>query len=107
MLTFRGMSSAAPEKRHTLFASRGIIEHLLRGTLGFGALAGALLSMASQPWLAVALAAVALFALRGCPLCWLVGLVETVGARLRGRAAQSRCAGGACLRSDERRRPEL
>jgi hypothetical protein len=96
------MSTAAPEKKQTLFASRGIVEHLLRGTIGFGALVGALFCMASQPWLAVALAAVALFALRGCPLCWVVGLVETIAAKLQGRDAHGRCSGGACLRPGER-----
>ncbi|WP_338700711.1 hypothetical protein V2W30_27645 [Streptomyces sp. Q6] len=38
------------------------------------------------------LAPLGLFALRGCPMCWVIGLAETVSA---GRLRRS-CAEGSC-----------
>jgi len=72
-----------------MFASRTLIEHIVRGVIGIAALAAAI-------WLAqradalgligsIVLALVALIAWRGCPLCWLTGLVET----LRGKDSRA------------------
>ena len=56
-----------------MFASKSIPEHLARGAI-----------------------AVALVFLRGCPTCWTVGLVQTVIARLRGKATTAFCVDGRC-----------
>jgi hypothetical protein len=74
----------------TLFASRTIGQHLLRGLVGGIAFVIAVpLFFLGEGWLAMTGAAafglVAILALRGCPLCWTVGLVETVFHRLGGR----------------------
>jgi hypothetical protein len=70
-----------------MFGSNTVLAHILRGVTGFGALALAIL-LARNTDLAsvlgsVALAIAALIALRGCPVCWAVGLFET----LRGNAS--------------------
>jgi len=65
------------------FASRSIIEHVLRGVIGVGALWAAIAIAANYPWASLALGVVMLIAFRGCPMCWTIGLVETVRARLR------------------------
>ncbi|MBW8734332.1 MAG: hypothetical protein JF571_08515 [Asticcacaulis sp.] len=60
------------------FASRSVAEHLVRGVLGFGALGAAVHFADQHPWLSVALGILALAAFRGCPVCWLTGMIETV-----------------------------
>lgn len=72
------------------FASTSVPRHLARG-------AAALLALAAIPFLlrtggllgivGVAAAAVSAFVLlRGCPMCWMVGFVETVTMRASGQA---------------------
>ncbi|MFI8106317.1 hypothetical protein [Streptomyces sp. NPDC086023] len=74
------------------FASASVPRHMARGALGFGALAG---SLALLPVVGVAsllLAPVGVVALRGCPMCWAIGLAETVSAgRLRRSCTEGRC----------------
>lgn len=79
-----------------MFAKRGIVEHLARGVGGAGALWVAL--RAASPWGAFVALAVGLVALRGCPICWIVGLFQTVVASVRGRQSPGACVGGACTR---------
>ena len=69
-----------------MFASPSIARHLLRGVVGFGALTAAIL-LARTPGLvaaSAALAILAVLALRGCPVCWTLGMVETVLKARRG-----------------------
>ncbi|MER5769740.1 hypothetical protein [Streptomyces sp. NPDC001985] len=74
------------------FASTSVPRHLARGAAGFGALAGSVLLLpAIGPW-SLLLAPLGLLALRGCPLCWTIGLVRTVSM---GRWKRS-CADGRC-----------
>ncbi|WP_309058250.1 hypothetical protein [Streptomyces sp.] len=74
------------------FASATVPRHLARGALGFGALAGALALLPTLGPLALLLVPVGLVALRGCPMCWVMGLAETVSAgRLRRTCADGRC----------------
>ncbi|MDB4973803.1 MAG: hypothetical protein JWN48_2144 [Myxococcaceae bacterium] len=82
-----------------MFASKGIAEHLARGSLGFGALAAYGLLAPLHPWLSLAMLPLALVALRGCPLCWTIGLLQTVVAALRGRSSAFACTDGSCARS--------
>ncbi|MFG2621850.1 hypothetical protein ACGFXC_29950 [Streptomyces sp. NPDC048507] len=74
------------------FASASVPRHLARGALGFGALAGALALLPVAGPAGLLLAPVGLLALRGCPMCWTIGLVETVSA---GRLRRS-CDNGSC-----------
>ncbi|MEU1072776.1 MULTISPECIES: hypothetical protein [unclassified Streptomyces] len=74
------------------FASVTVPRHLARGAIGFGALAASLVLLPVIGLVSLLLAPVGLIALRGCPMCWIIGLVETVsGARLRRSCANGRC----------------
>lgn len=79
-----------------MFASRTVAEHLARGALGLGAFAAAMLLAPSHPW-ALALLPLAFVALRGCPMCWTLGLIETLAAKLRGKDPSSSCTDGRCV----------
>ena len=68
-----------------LFATRTLSGHLLRGALAFGLLVLALTQGQGHPWRAAAAALAALVAMRGCPMCWAIGLVETLQQRLQSR----------------------
>jgi hypothetical protein len=84
----------------SLFASRSPAVHLARGAAGFGLIgAGFGLSAIVGP-ATLLLVIPGMVALRGCPMCWIVGLVETVSAgRLRRDCTESgRCAIGVSAR---------
>lgn len=79
-----------------MFASRTLTEHLVRGVIGMGALSCAFIAATSSPWLLLILVPVALIALRGCPMCWIMGLIETVIAKVQGKSADGACVDGRC-----------
>jgi hypothetical protein len=79
----------------TMFASNSLAEHLPRGALGAGAFAAAV-ALAPAGWPPLLLVPLALVASRGCPLCWLTGLVQTLWASARGRRTPGACADGRC-----------
>jgi H+/gluconate symporter-like permease len=66
-----------------MFCSTSVTQHVLRG---IGALAllvcAAMVFQAHALWALLALAG-ALVLMRGCPMCWLVGLFETIARRSR------------------------
>jgi len=64
-----------------MFASKTIAAHMVRGAIAAALIAWTLLHQSSEPALAVAAGLAALVAMRGCPLCWTVGLVETICER--------------------------
>jgi uncharacterized RDD family membrane protein YckC len=88
-----------PER--SVFASASIARHLARGAIGFGLVGAALVLTASVGPVALLLAPLGMVALRGCPMCWTVGLIETVSA---GRMRRS-CTDAGCgvVRSPEKR----
>jgi hypothetical protein len=67
-----------------MFASKSIAAHMLRGVIAAALIAWALLHQSSNPVFAVAAAVVAVVAMRGCPMCWTVGLLETCSRGARG-----------------------
>lgn len=68
-----------------MFCSTSVTVHLLRG-LGAAALLAAALLLAEAPLLLRFAGALGAFALmRGCPMCWAVGLFEAVSRRQRAR----------------------
>ncbi|WP_321170709.1 hypothetical protein [Embleya scabrispora] len=74
------------------FASATVPRHLARGAVGFGALVASLALLPVAGWVSLLLAPVGLLALRGCPMCWAIGLMETISAgRLRRSCANGRC----------------
>lgn len=74
----------------SLFASRSVTEHVLRGLLGLALVVVALWQASAHP-AALLLLVPAVVAWRGCPTCWALGLAATV-TRGRGRA----CTDGSC-----------
>ena len=56
-----------------VFLANGLAAQLLRGVLGFPLLAWAIAHASGDPWFALAAGVAALIALRGCPMCWLLG----------------------------------
>ncbi|MFI8929464.1 hypothetical protein ACIG3E_17515 [Streptomyces sp. NPDC053474] len=74
------------------FASTSLPRHLARGALGFGALAGSVLLIPVVGLVGLLLAPLGLLALRGCPMCWTVGLLQTLS---NGRLRRS-CGDGSC-----------
>jgi hypothetical protein len=67
------------------FASRTVTRHLLRGAAGIALVVVAFAAASTSPVLAIAAGTFAVVAFRGCPMCWSVGLVETVANRVRRR----------------------
>ncbi|MDI1227075.1 MAG: hypothetical protein PSY14_05270 [bacterium] len=51
---------------------------VIRGILAAAALAGAYVAYAHSPPLSYALIAASLFAMRGCPACWVAGMCDAV-----------------------------
>jgi hypothetical protein len=74
------------------FASKSLSDHLVRGAIGFGALIAAFALLPVVGPISLVLAPVGLLALRGCPVCWVLGLAETLS---RGRL-QRTCTDGVC-----------
>jgi hypothetical protein len=66
-----------------LFGTRTLSGHLVRGAVAFGLLYLALGQQQAHPLRAVAAGLAALVVMRGCPMCWAIGLVETLQQRLR------------------------
>ncbi|WP_412540027.1 hypothetical protein R8Z50_30030 [Longispora sp. K20-0274] len=74
------------------FASASVPRHLARGAVGFGALIGSVALIPVYGPVSLLLAPVGLLALRGCPTCWAIGLIETVSrGRLRRTCVDGRC----------------
>ncbi|ADI03503.1 hypothetical protein SBI_00382 [Streptomyces bingchenggensis BCW-1] len=74
------------------FASASLPRHLVRGAVGFGALVGSFALIPAVGPVSLVLLPAGLFALRGCPMCWAVGLIQTIS---RGRLERS-CEDGQC-----------
>jgi hypothetical protein len=74
------------------FASISLPRHLARGVVGFGALAGTIALVPAVGPVGLLLAPVGLVALRGCPTCWTIGLIQTVSRdRLERTCVEGRC----------------
>ena len=79
-----------------MFASKTLLEHLVRGAIGLGALWLALHFASVSVLIPIVLVPISLFALKGCPMCWLLGLGETLLAKLRGKPTEGLCQDGSC-----------
>jgi hypothetical protein len=78
-----------------MFKSQSLLEHLLRGAIGLGALVSAWFVAANHPWLSLGGVLMGLVALRGCPSCWVLGLLETLAS---GAPSAGACVDGSCTR---------
>lgn len=63
------------------FASKTLAHHLLRGGAAVGLIALAIQFNHELPVFAVGAGVGAIIALRGCPMCWTIGLFETLRAK--------------------------
>lgn len=61
-----------------LFGNKSISVHIIRGILGFAAVYGSLATLSTTVWPSVVLLPAALYFLKGCPMCWVAGLIETI-----------------------------
>jgi hypothetical protein len=68
------------------FASETLTGHLLRGGVAAILFGWAMARQELHPFEAFAAGAGALAALRGCPVCWTIGLVETMRNAWRNHA---------------------
>ena len=81
------------ESEPSFFASASLPRHLARGALGFGLIGSAFALIGVLGPAALVAAPLGLVALRGCPTCWTIGLIETISAgRLRRRCSDEDCA---------------
>lgn len=74
------------------FASSSVGRHLVRGLIGFGSLIGSFAFIPAVGPVSLLLLPVGVLALRGCPMCWTIGLMQTIS---RGRLERS-CEDGQC-----------
>ncbi|MCX4588142.1 hypothetical protein [Streptomyces sp. NBC_01481] len=74
------------------FASSSLPRHLVRGVIGFGSLIGSVAFIPTVGPVSLLLLPVGVLALRGCPMCWTIGLIQTIS---RGRL-QRTCEDGQC-----------
>ena len=84
-----------PDSDHDrgVLASTSVPAHLTRGAIGFGLLGAAVALTSSHGPAALLLAPPGLLALRGCPTCWIAGLIETISAgRLQRTCTENGCA---------------
>ncbi len=76
----------------SLLASASLARHLVRGGIGFGLIgAGFALIQTAGP-AALLLTPLGMIALRGCPTCWVAGLIQTISAgRLQRTCVDAGC----------------
>ncbi|MGW0550362.1 hypothetical protein [Streptomyces altiplanensis] len=74
------------------FASTSLPRHLARGVVGFGGLIGSFTLIPVVGPVSLLLLPAGALALRGCPMCWAVGLMQTLS---KGRLRRS-CEDGQC-----------
>ncbi|MEV6327926.1 hypothetical protein [Streptomyces sp. NPDC051909] len=86
------------------YASSSVPRHLARGALGLGLIAVPIALVPTLGPLVLLAAPLSLIAFRGCPTCWMVGLVQTLS---RDRL-QRECVDGVCTltRADPAHRHE-
>ncbi len=68
------------ELQPKMFCSRSVSLHLLRGAAAIAMIVLAVISGKDRVWLVAPLLIGAIVLMRGCPMCWLRGLFETMAA---------------------------
>ncbi len=73
-------------------ASTSVTAHLTRGAIGFGLIGAGIALTPSIGPAALLLTPPGLVALRGCPMCWIAGLIQTVSTgRLQRTCTENGC----------------
>jgi hypothetical protein len=67
----------------SMFGSRSVLAHLVRGAIAAALLTAGFASTWAQPGVTIACIAGAVVAMRGCPMCWTIGLIEAIASRWR------------------------
>ncbi len=81
-----------PDHDRSALTSTSVAAHLARGAIGFGLFGSAIALTPSLGPAALLLALPGMVALRGCPTCWIVGLIQTISAgRLQRTCADTGC----------------
>jgi hypothetical protein len=81
-----------PDERRAALASTSLSRHLARGAIGFGLMGAALALTPSAGPAALLIVLPGMVALRGCPTCWVAGLLQTVSAgRMRRVCTDTSC----------------
>ncbi len=81
-----------PSHDRGALASTSIARHLARGAIGFGLIGLGLALTPSAGPVALLLAPPGMVALRGCPSCWIAGLIQTISAsRLQRSCSDTGC----------------
>jgi hypothetical protein len=81
-----------PEHDQSAPASTSLARQLTRGAIGFGLIGSALALTPSAGPAALLLALPGMVALRGCPMCWIAGLIQVVSAgRLKRACTDDSC----------------
>ncbi|GLZ81366.1 hypothetical protein Afil01_61730 [Actinorhabdospora filicis] len=75
------------------FSSKTLAGHILKGVLGFGSLIGAFALMPFVGLWSLLLLPLGVVALKGCPMCWTLGLIATIS---RGRLKRQCDDDGVC-----------
>ena len=66
-----------------LFATQTLTGHVIRGAVAFALLYLAIGQQHFHPVASLLAGLLALVAMRGCPVCWTIGLAETIRQRYR------------------------
>jgi hypothetical protein len=69
-----------------IFGNQTIGRHLLRGALGIAALYISLSTLRGTTWVGFIFLAIAVYLLKGCPMCWTLGLIETIAMTIHRRS---------------------
>lgn len=69
-----------------MFGNKNLWLHLLRGAAGFAALSISLATVNQLWWPSLVLMPLALWMFKGCPICWAVGLAESLAHKILLRA---------------------
>ena len=64
-----------------MLGSNSLKAHLMRGGIGVTFLVLAVFTLSPHPLFSVGFAVSGLIALRGCPMCWTLGLMEKLSHR--------------------------
>jgi len=81
-----------PDPDQSTLASTSVAAHLARGAIGFGLIGSAVALTPSHGPVALLFAPLGMVALRGCPTCWIAGLIETISAgRLQRTCTETGC----------------
>ncbi len=75
-----------PDHSQSAPTSTSLARQLTRGAIGFGLIGSALALTPSAGPAALLLVLPGMVALRGCPMCWIAGLIQTISAGRLERA---------------------